>query len=188
MSPALSQSVVSPPSNHISWLFPECYGGFPSAHRRPNYHQFCRSAFCTQWQEKCFPCLSSPFLSSPFAISLSSSASLYLTLSPLLRRKACHSLIPSNTHPYTHTHTHIRVSEKRERGKLQDCVYFSRIIEICLDANGRSCPPKCLNISHTHTYTQRHANLHVNSSKRHLVARRLVYPSVYVCWGAYRQR
>lgn len=103
---------------------------------------------------------------------------------PLLCRKACHSLIPSNTH----ARAHIRVSEKRERGKLQDCVYFCRIIEIRLDANGRSCPPKCLNISHTHTYTQRHANLHVNSSKRHLVARRLVYPSVYVCWGVYRQR
>lgn len=31
--------------------------------------------------------------------------------------------------------------------------YFSKIIEIRLDANGRSCPSKCLSISDTHTGT-----------------------------------
>lgn len=77
----------------------------------------------------------------------------YLSIWPSLLCSVAKRVILLSPPTHTHTHTHICVSEKRERGKLQDCVYFSRIIEICLDANGRSCPPKCLNISHTHIHT-----------------------------------
>lgn len=96
-----SVTSLSLPQTHISQPFSECYGGFPSAHRRPNYHQFCCSAFCTQWQAKCVPCLSSPPLSSP-SLSLHPRLRLsILTLSPPLCLKACHSLIlfPPHAHP-----------------------------------------------------------------------------------------
>lgn len=170
MSPALSQSVISPPSNHISWLFPECYGGFPSAHRRPNYHQFCRSAFCTQWQEKCFPCLSSPFLSSPFAISLSDPLS------------SAPSQSVSFSYPLQHTHIHTRtsVSVRNERGENYRTVcIFPELLKSALMLMADHVHQSAWTFL-THTYTQRHANLHVNSSKRHLVARRLVL-SIRVC-------
>lgn len=90
-----------------------------------------------------------PRLSSP-PLSPSSSPSLYLTLS--LSRSVSKRVILSFPTPPTTPLTHTSTSVRNERGgKLQDCVYFSRIIEIRLDANGRSCPPKCLSISHTHT-------------------------------------
>lgn len=141
------------PQNHISCPFSECYGGFPSAYRRPNYHQFRCSAFCTQWQAKCLPCLSSP----PLLLSLS--VFVHISLSDPFCLRACHSLIlqPPLPLPPLDTHIHVRGKWEAGGGKLQDSVYFSRIIEICLDANGISCLPKCLNISQTQTCTQKFA-------------------------------
>ena len=117
-----------------------------------------------------------PRLLSPPLCSLSpsSSPSLYLDpLSPALSRSVSfsHSLPPSRT----------SVSVRNERGgKLQDCVYFSRIIEIRLDANGRSCPPKCLSISRAHTRAHTQICMWIQA-KGIRWAQRLVCPSVCVC-------
>lgn len=93
-----------------------------------------------------------PFCS-PF---LSLSTSLYLTLSV-----SEHVILSFYSHPSPFPRsTPTSMSggnERRGGGKLQDSVYFSRIIEICLDANGISCLPKCLNISQTQTCTQKFA-------------------------------
>lgn len=131
--------------------FSEFYGGFPSAHWRPNYHQFVLLRISHRVTGEMFP--SSVLVFPPLPLSLALRFCLCLSIWPSIPvfLKACHSLA-THTHICADTHT----SAGNERGgKLQDCVcfFFSRIIEICLDANGRSCPPKCLNISHTHTHT-----------------------------------
>lgn len=162
---------------HIRRPFSECYGGFPSAHRGANYHQFSSPGLCTQWQPKCFSCLSSTRLSSPLlSRSVFLSDPLYLCLS--------WSMSFSHFPPLGHIH----VSYKWEGLNYRTCcVYFSRIIEICLGCNASSCTQKCFSILHTHTYT--HRDVHICmwiQAKRHLVCTTVgvsicVHVCVYTC-------
>lgn len=73
---------------------------------------------------------------------------------------------------------HIYVSYKWEGLNYRTyCVYFSRIIEICLGCNARSCPLKCFSITHTGTCT-----FACESKQKGIwCARQLVCPSVCVC-------
>lgn len=94
-----------------------------------------------------------------FAHNDSQNVSLVCPLLPFRSLSFSVSVSPSDplcleSVSFSYPPTHISASVRNERGgKLQDCVYFSRFIEICLDANGRSCPPKCLSITRTHRHT-----------------------------------
>lgn len=158
---------------HIRRPFSECYGGFPSAHRRANYHQFSSPGLCTQWQPKCFPCLSSARLSSPL-LSCSVCLSVRLSLSSAVCLEACHSLI------FQPLDTSMSVTNEGGLNYSTCCVYFSRIIEICLGCNARSCPQKCFSITHTHTHTGTCTFACESKQKRHLVCT-TVGVSICVC-------
>lgn len=80
--------------------------------------------------------------------------------------------------PPTHTRTSVSVRNERGENYRTVCI-FPELLKSALMLMADHVHQSAWTFL-THTYTQRHANLHVNSSKRHLVARRLVL-SICVC-------